>query len=126
MGQFDGALTSEAFNQNPYPLYHAMRRQAPIYWSDAWGCWLLTRYEDITWTLQDYQTFTSLGRLTASMELPEPLWERGGALGAPLFAGADQCRSAGSYENAEASAYGFHTRAPSARCGLTSRASSNG
>jgi len=76
MGQFDGALTSEAFNQNPYPLYHAMRRQAPIYWSGAWGCWLLTRYEDITWTLQDYQTFTSLGRLTASMELPEPLWEK--------------------------------------------------
>ena len=76
MGQFDGALTSEAFNQNPYPLYHQLRREAPVYWSEAWGCWLLTRYEDITWTLQDYQTFTSLGRLTATMELPEPLWER--------------------------------------------------
>ena len=76
MGQFDSALTSEAFNQNPYPLYHQLRRDAPVYWSDAWGCWLLTRYDDITWTLQDYQTFTSLGRLTASMELPEPLWEK--------------------------------------------------
>ena len=76
MGQFDSALTSEAFNQNPYPVYHAMRRQAPVYWSDAWGCWMLTRYDDITWTLQDYQTFTSLGRLTATMELPEPLWEK--------------------------------------------------
>lgn len=76
MGQFDGALTSEAFNQNPYPLYHQLRREAPVYWSEAWGCWLLTRYDDITWTLQDYQTFTSLGRLTATMELPEPLWER--------------------------------------------------
>jgi hypothetical protein len=76
MGQFDSALTSEAFNQNPYPVYHAMRRQAPVYWSDAWGCWMLTRYDDVAWTLQDYQTFTSLGRLTASMELPEPLWEK--------------------------------------------------
>lgn len=76
MGQFDSALTSEAFNQNPYPLYHELRQQAPVYWSEAWGCWLLTRYDDITWTLQDYQTFTSLGRLTATMELPEPLWER--------------------------------------------------
>ncbi len=76
MGQFDSALTSEAFNQNPYPVYHQMRKEAPVYWSDAWGCWLLTRYEDIAWSLQDYQTFTSLGRLTASMELPEPLWEK--------------------------------------------------
>lgn len=76
MGQFDSALTSEAFNQNPYPLYHELRQQAPVYWSEAWGCWLLTRYDDITRTLQDYQTFTSLGRLTATMELPEPLWER--------------------------------------------------
>lgn len=76
MGQFDSALTSETFNQNPYPVYHALRSQAPVYWSDAWGCWLLTRYEDIIWTLQNYQTFTSLGRLTATMELPEPLWTR--------------------------------------------------
>ncbi len=76
MGQFDDLLTSVAFNQNPYPVYHQMRNEAPVYWSDAWGCWMLTRYEDITWTLQDYQTFTSLGRLTATMDLPEPLWER--------------------------------------------------
>ncbi len=76
MGQFDSALTSEAFNQNPYPVYQAMREEAPVYWSDAWGCWLLTRYEDIIKTLQDYQTFTSLGRLTATMELPAPLWEK--------------------------------------------------
>ena len=76
MGQFDSLLSSEAFNENPYPVYHQMRDKAPVYWSDAWGCWMLTRYQDITWTLQDYQTFTSLGRLTASMDLPEPLWEK--------------------------------------------------
>ena len=76
MLQFDSLLTSEAFNQNPYPVYHRLRNEAPVYWSDAWGCWMLTRYQDVTWTLQEYQTFTSLGRLTASMDLPEPLWER--------------------------------------------------
>ncbi len=76
MGQFDSALTSEAFNENPYPVYQQMREAAPVYWSDAWGCWMLTRYQDITWTLQDYQSFTSLGRLTATMDLPEPLWEK--------------------------------------------------
>ncbi len=76
MGLFDSLLSSEAFNENPYPVYHQMRNEAPVYWSDAWGCWMLTRYQDIIWTLQDYQTFTSLGRLTASMDLPEPLWEK--------------------------------------------------
>ncbi len=76
MSQFDSALTSAAFNADPYPVYRQMREEAPVYWSDAWGCWMLTRYDDIAWTLQDYQTFTSLGRLTATMDLPEPLWER--------------------------------------------------
>ena len=80
MSQFDSALASEAFNQNPYPLYHRMRREAPVYWSEAWGCWMLTRYEDIAWTLQDHQSFTSLGRLTATMDLPEPLRERAAPL----------------------------------------------
>ncbi len=76
MGQFDSDLNSDAFNQNPYPLYHRMRDEAPVYWSDSWGCWMLTRYEDITRTLHDYQSFTSLGRLTASLDLPEPMWEK--------------------------------------------------
>ncbi|MCY3832360.1 MAG: cytochrome P450 [Chloroflexi bacterium] len=76
MSQFDSDLSSAAFNADPYPVYRRMREEAPVYWSDAWGCWMLTRYDDIAWTLQDYQTFTSLGRLTATMDLPEPLWER--------------------------------------------------
>ena len=74
--EFDSALSSADFNADPYPVYHQMRNEAPVYWSDAWGCWMLTRYKDIAWTLQDYQAFTSLGRLTATMDLPEPLWER--------------------------------------------------
>ncbi len=47
MGLFDSLLSSEAFNENPYPVYHQMRNEAPVYWSDAWGCWMLTRYQDI-------------------------------------------------------------------------------
>lgn len=76
MSQFDSALASAAFNENPYPVYQQLREQAPVYWSEAWGCWMLTRYQDIAWTLQDYRSFTSLGRLTATMDLPEPLWEK--------------------------------------------------
>ncbi|MBZ0297847.1 MAG: cytochrome P450 [Anaerolineae bacterium] len=76
MGDFDHLLTSPEYAQNPYPVYRQLREQAPVYWSDLWGCWILTRYDDITASLQDYQHFTSLGRLTATMDLPEPLWEQ--------------------------------------------------
>ena len=29
MGQFDSLLSSEAFNENPYPVYHQMRNAGP-------------------------------------------------------------------------------------------------
>ncbi len=76
MGEFDPLLTSHEFAQNPYPTYHLLRREAPIYWSDLWGCWILTRYRDIVSTLQSPKRFSSVGRLTAAMELPPPLREQ--------------------------------------------------
>ncbi len=76
MGQFESLLTSAAFGHNPYPVYQRLREVAPVYWSQTWGCWILTRYDDVVHTLQDYKSFSSLGRLTATMELPEPLWEQ--------------------------------------------------
>ena len=30
-------LTDPAFLEDPYPVYHRMRRQDPVYWSDALG-----------------------------------------------------------------------------------------
>jgi cytochrome P450 PksS len=40
-------LTDPAFLEDPYPVYHRMRRQDPVYWSDALGHWVLTRYDDV-------------------------------------------------------------------------------
>ncbi len=80
MSQFEAALASADFNRDPYPVYARMRQEAPVYWSEAWGCWMLTRYDDIARSLQDYASFTSLGRLTATMDLPEPLRERAAPL----------------------------------------------
>jgi len=41
-----GLFTREAV-QDPYPIYHRMRSQAPVYWSDKAGAWLFTRYQDV-------------------------------------------------------------------------------
>ena len=76
MGDFDPLLTSHEFAQDPYPTYHLLRREAPIYWSDLWGCWILTRYRDIVSTLQNPKRFSSVGRLTAAMELPQDVREQ--------------------------------------------------
>ena len=40
-------LTDPAFLEDPYPVYHRMRRHDPVYWSDALGHWVLTRYDDV-------------------------------------------------------------------------------
>jgi cytochrome P450 PksS len=39
-------LTDPAFLEDPYPVYRRMREQDPVYWSDALGHWVLTRYDD--------------------------------------------------------------------------------
>ena len=73
MTDFDALLTSPEYARNPYPTYQRLREEAPVYWCAPWNCWILTRYDDITRTLQNHHDFTCLGRLTAAMSLPEPM-----------------------------------------------------
>jgi cytochrome P450 len=40
-------LTDLTFLEDPYPVYHRMRQHDPVYWSDALGHWVLTRYDDV-------------------------------------------------------------------------------
>jgi cytochrome P450 PksS len=40
-------FTDPAFLEDPYPVYRRMRQQDPVYWSDALGHWVLTRYDDV-------------------------------------------------------------------------------
>ena len=40
-------LTDPGFLENPYPVYRRMRQQDPVYWSEALGHWVLTRYDDV-------------------------------------------------------------------------------
>src|SRR5262245_43771353 len=40
-------LTQPAFLEDPYPVYRRMRQHDPVYWSEALGHWVLTRYDDV-------------------------------------------------------------------------------
>ncbi len=64
LADLDAILTSPAFNNDPYPLLRRLREEAPVVWSDAWGCWLITRYDDVAAILQDHARFSSFGRVT--------------------------------------------------------------
>ena len=33
--------------EDPYPVYRRLQEEAPVYWSDAWDCWLLTRFAHV-------------------------------------------------------------------------------
>ncbi|MBL9045497.1 MAG: cytochrome P450 [Myxococcales bacterium] len=44
-GAFD--LLSSSFLANPYPTYARLRSEAPVYFSQEWKSWLITRYDDV-------------------------------------------------------------------------------
>ena len=68
----DEHLTSPAFYANPYPLYHQLRGEQPVFWSEALGGWLLTRYDDVHATLRDTEHFSSRGRMLSVLNhLPD-------------------------------------------------------
>jgi len=60
----DSALTSAAFLGNPYPTLARLRAECPVYWSDAWNCWLVTSYEDNMAVFRDPEHFGNGGRFT--------------------------------------------------------------
>lgn len=77
----DALLLSSDFYQNPHQALHKLRSQSPVYWSEAWGVWVLTRYEDVVSTLKDYDNFVNFGRVTHLIkQLPDDVAEAKAAL----------------------------------------------
>ena len=52
-GSLDQRLHTPDFFVDPYPVYRQLREQDPVHWSDAWNCWVLTRYRDVVATMHD-------------------------------------------------------------------------
>jgi cytochrome P450 len=60
---FDRYLVSAEFVANPYPTLQRLQSEAPIYWSDSVGGWLVTRYDDIMPTFRNTKDYSNEGRL---------------------------------------------------------------
>jgi pimeloyl-[acyl-carrier protein] synthase len=61
---FENLLSADAFYDDPYPVYKLLRENEPIYWSDSWNCWLVTRYEDANTILRNASQFSNTNRFS--------------------------------------------------------------
>ncbi|MFT4099124.1 MAG: cytochrome P450 [Rhodoblastus sp.] len=50
---------SPAIDADPFPYYKTLRDEHPCFWSQEAGMWILSRYDDITRALGDWQTYSS-------------------------------------------------------------------
>src|ERR1700749_2321558 len=50
---------SDSFFDNPYETYRWMRDEAPVYYSERWDFYALTRHEDVVAAHRDWETFSS-------------------------------------------------------------------
>jgi cytochrome P450 len=63
-------LTTRQFQVDPYPTYAKLRDESPAYFSEAWGGWLLTRYQDVQSGFKD--TRLSSNRAAAFVAMLPP------------------------------------------------------
>lgn len=57
----NAALVSDEFLHNPYPLMAWMQAEAPVFWSDSIGAWIVTRYDDVQVTFKVTRQFSNEG-----------------------------------------------------------------
>ena len=50
---------SDDFFKHPYEIYKKMRDEAPVYYSEKYDFYALTRHEDVSAGLRDFETFSS-------------------------------------------------------------------
>lgn len=70
--RFDDLLLADDYSDRLYENYDLLRSEEPIYWSDAWTSWVLTRYDDSVECLKNVKDFSSVGRTLRFMDqIPE-------------------------------------------------------
>lgn len=58
--------------ENPYAVLAHARREAPVFYAEAFGFWVVTRHEDVLSVLKDEEAFSSIGALRSSHAVLPP------------------------------------------------------
>lgn len=68
----ESILVSPSFISEPYEVLRQMREEHPVYWSEAIGGWLLTRYDDILTSFKDTASYSNENRLGKAIAYLSP------------------------------------------------------
>jgi cytochrome P450 len=68
LGIYYHPLSREIF-EDPYPVYRQLRDQAPVYYCEEVGMWVVSRFEDVWNALRDHETYCS--RFGPAIENPD-------------------------------------------------------
>jgi cytochrome P450 len=60
---------SNDFFDSPFETYRRMRNEAPVYYSEKYGFYALSRYDDVAAALRDFETYSSTKGITLDMVL---------------------------------------------------------
>jgi cytochrome P450 len=63
---------SEDFFNGPFETYRRLRDEAPAYYSDKYGFWALSRYDDVAPAIKDCETYSSARGVSLDMFMDEP------------------------------------------------------
>jgi cytochrome P450 len=58
------------YRDNPYPIYARARQESPVFFSEKFGLWLVTRYDDVSYVLKRPDLFYSEHNFDPVMPLP--------------------------------------------------------
>jgi cytochrome P450 len=58
---------SQDFFDDPYEIYRRLRQDAPVYYSEQYDFYALTRHEDVSAAFKDYETYSSAYGVDLSM-----------------------------------------------------------
>jgi cytochrome P450 len=68
---FQGAVEFDPFSQDffngPWETYRRLRDESPVYYSEKWVFWALSRYEDVAPATKDHETYSSAKGATLDM-----------------------------------------------------------
>lgn len=57
------SLESGEYFTNPFPLFTELRRDDPVFFSEALGGWVITRFQDVSEILHNHEDYSSKGRV---------------------------------------------------------------
>ena len=72
---------SDDYFNMPFETYRRMRDEAPLYYSEKYDFWALTRYDDVSAAIRDHETFSSARGVTLDMVKAAASGEGGGVMG---------------------------------------------